>query len=798
MLKPREAPMKITDVMLLPEDVMIIAAGELSEKVRSQCSCGDDDFVLSRPTSRSPSRVVNRGAAELLRLFREPKTIVEVALTLSDSLRENPDHTLEAVFGAVRPFIQTRWLVPANSTEAKGITTTYQPGEAAGPFTILNCVKLLEDTEVYQVRTEQGRVAALKVARRRVASDRPELFVHEARILRHLGAEPAPALLADGFLDDLPYLATAWCEGGAVSHVAAEMRQLYDLQESRRRLLELCCRVVEAFAALHDRGVLHGDVSPNNILINAQGAVRIIDYGSAHLLVPGAKNPSARRGVPEFYEPELAAALLANREDPPPSVPGELYALGALLYLLATGQPYLPFSATKNTMLRQIRDDRPLSFSENGVPAWPSLERVLGVALAKQQEERYATLSDFLRALQQAVPPGHAGAPGGPAPSEERGQALLRELAMVDVRTFQLPANMPQASLAYGAAGIGYALYAASCIRRDPLLLAGAEAWAERAVKSSGQSGAFEGEALGLSMGGDSRASLYFGLAGVHVVRALIAAAMGDKENFARSLEYFSATCVPIEAEKDVTLGRAGLLIGCSLLLKAARSLTWHEPPALEEKVLKLGHTVASTVWSDAEEQTIKTGDYLGIAHGWAGRCHASLLWSQTSGAACPANLRPFLDLLAGKAHRSGRGLRWPMAEGKGLSPEDYMESWCHGTPGYVYLFTLAARQFREPSFLQIAEQAAWTAWETPGTNGSLCCGFAGRAYALLHFHRQTGEVEWRRRAEKLSERAWSAFRLDSPLHYSLYKGRLGAAVLSEDMGHPELSSFPLFDEERR
>jgi hypothetical protein len=135
------------------------------------------------------------------------------------------------------------------------------------------------------------------------------------------------------------------------------------------------------------------------------------------------------------------------------------------------------------------------------------------------------------------------------------------------------------------------------------------------------------------------------------------------------------------------------------------------------------------------------------------------------------------------------------------------MPGWCNGSAGYVFLWTNAHKAFGESEYLDLAEGAAWHAWETRVPVGNLCCGMAGQAYALLNLYRHTGDSIWFRRAREAAGWAASAT-VDSrarggtaelELRFeSLYKGDMGVAVLETDLGRPEQASMPMFEREGR
>ncbi len=790
--------MSITGPMVLPADLLIIPASDVGEAIRLRCDCQEGDFVVTRPRSRTQSRVVNGETATLLELFRQPKTIVEAVLTLCLARVTDPERTLEQAFATLGPFIQARWLVPADSEEAQQIASTLASGDVVDGYTIGDCRQLLEDTEVYYVHSKDNVPAALKLIRFGAPASVDALFTQEARVLSQVDGVPAPRLLSTGILDGQRFLVLTWCAGVTVTQAAREVRQVHGTG-GPGHLLALCRAIVSAYVTLHEKGVIHGDVYPRNILVDAMGQVSIVDYGYAHLINDNHKAAVPRGGVAEFHEPEFAAASLEGRPRPLPSVAGEQYALAALLYSLVTGESYLRFSAVKQEVLRQIVEDRPLAFAEHGLPAWPSLETVLAKALDKNPQQRFFSVRELLLALQAVdAPEIKVTSSTRRSAAREACKDLIARLDAEATPAFRLPAGLPQSSITYGAAGVAYALYALACMRGEAALLAAADAWAVHAVRMADQPGAFVTDQLDLDEHRVGPSSVYYGRAGVHMVQALIAHAMGDEVTFTRALRGYLAACREPCEWRDLTLGRAGVLLGCALLLDAigpALSRATADHPV--RQLVDMGQSTLDAICAAANHESFNGMKSLGMAHGWAGLCYAALLWSEVRGSVPPAPVRTTLERLLTLAQSHGRGVRWPtdIPGDQGPHRATYMESWCHGTPGYVPLWTAAYRSFGDTRYLQIAEHAAWTTWEAPESLGSLCCGDAGRAYALLNLFRHTGDREWALRAAALAERAVEVCtREPRPLSYSLFKGTLGAAVLMEELHQPDRAAFPLFE----
>ena len=127
------------------------------------------------------------------------------------------------------------------------------------------------------------------------------------------------------------------------------------------------------------------------------------------------------------------------------------------------------------------------------------------------------------------------------------------------------------------------------------------------------------------------------------------------------------------------------------------------------------------------------------------------------------------------------------------------MSGWCHGSAGYVHLWTATHEALGDDRWATLAEQAAWNTYTSPGGVAQLCCGDAGQVYGLLALYRHSGERRWLTAAEELSTRAAASAgvaRADTPVAASLHKGIAGIAVLAADLADPEAAAMPFFGRE--
>jgi len=789
--------MSLRGELLLPQDALLIPAGDLSDETRARLRLGDDQFALTRPNIRSASKVLDADAARLVGYFREPTTVVNAVVRYAEGAGSEPREVLREAFPLIKSLERAHFLVPPGAEDANAIGPSLAVGEVFEGFTVIGVLQALVDTEVFQLRAPDGTAAALKLGRDEKDRKLRRAYEREAAILAHLGGEVAPRLIALGAPDVRPYVVAEWRPGIHPMAAADEARQRHD----RGAVLQVAVAVAEAYAALHEHGVVHGDVHPRNAIVDRGGGVTLVDFGLARW--QGLSNRLARTergGVAWYTDPEYAAAREEERR-PPADELSEQYSLAALLYAIFTGEQYLDFSVEREVLYRQILEEDPLPFVRRGAEPWPEVESILRTGLSKRREDRFSSvreLADRLRELLDAS----AKAPRAVPKDASGAQRVLERLLARVVPAGELwppgPWEGPTASVNYGAAGVGYTLYRLAVLRDEPALLADADLWTARAWQAAGgEERPFHDEGFGIGRAIAEGVSPYHSRAGVACVEALVAQALGDMPSHGRAIaEFVSASTVPCD-NLDLTLGRSGALLAVALLLESM----WWPGEQTSEPLLELVPRMVAELWDELDSYpalpSARDLSFLGIAHGWGGVLYATLRACRAADVALPTGFSGRLDELAEAAEPYRRGLRWRRKFSGRDAPPDYMPGWCNGSAGLVSLWLLAERHTGDSRYAALAEGAAWNAWEDRARAANLCCGLAGRAYAQLAMYRHTGEAEWLTRAHELAEQA--AEGNASPIGMgltSLYKGDLAVAVLAADLEHPDRSCFPMFEEE--
>jgi len=765
------------DELQLHPEVSIFSVERLDADLRRRIDAADTDFAVSRRRSRSPSMLVDDAAASLLERFKTAKTLADAVTEEARAVDLEPSALLEKASGLLLKAIRRGILVaPKMAGEDR---PRLEPGDQIAGAEVLGTLQRLEDTEVYLIR-RQNRAAVLKWARQENAGLRAQLDRERRALTALKGSGLAPELLEVGEEEGYPFLMLEHVQG---VDAEAASRAWFESKD-RRRLALQAARLAEAYAALHQAGIVHGDVHPRNVLIERDDTIRLIDFGLAHFL--GEAELPKPGGVTLYYSPELAAAELHGAPFVP-SLESEQYSLAAMLFRLVFGRHYCDFRLNRRAMLQQVLQDDPIC---DGVePPWPAMTSALCRALAKNPAERFPGMVDFAAALVAAAPEPVAPFLAEIGPRFERQCRSLIQDAALDGQWLTQALPAPRASVNFGAAGVAFALCRMSDALENGELLAAADLWSQRARKGLDEPEAFVAPELELA---PKMRSAFHTHSGVFWVEGMLAAAQGDAKRQKVALEGFLAACrASPSGGAELALGDAGILLACStLLVRVADSGS-----LLSKQLITLGNELAEGLWHDAAlgPSPLRTEGYLGMAHGWAGCLFAALQWAQVSSSPLPSQWVEHLDELAALARPRGRGLRWPLRPSQS---EGGMTGWCHGSTGYLLLFQLAAEVTGEGRYHELAEGAAWDLWDDGATmNGSLCCGLTGRAYGLLSRHRSTGDSRWRARAEQLADRALRTKQFGDSFRHSLFKGELALSMLAADVTGEVVTGFPCLEE---
>ncbi|MGQ0614224.1 MAG: protein kinase domain-containing protein [Planctomycetaceae bacterium] len=264
------------------------------------------------------------------------------------------------------------------------------PGQRVGGYEILGVIGRGGSGVVYRARQKSpDRVVALKTLRLRLGGDEAR-FLDETQTLARFRHPAIAHIYEAGVHEGVPFFSMEFVEGpGTIVDYA-----LAHGLDARARL-ELLARVADGVHYGHQRGVIHCDLKPGNILVGDDGAPRIVDFGIARTGVMN-EGDTELRGTLRYMSPEQCQGGAE-----PVDVRSDVYALGVVLYELLTGRLPIDVSSGSITQARRrILGEAPVRIESVAPRFRGDVAAIVHKALEKDRERRYASaaaLADDLR-----------------------------------------------------------------------------------------------------------------------------------------------------------------------------------------------------------------------------------------------------------------------------------------------------------------------------------------------------------------------------------------------------------------
>ncbi|HKO49482.1 MAG TPA: serine/threonine-protein kinase, partial [Polyangiaceae bacterium] len=300
------------------------------------------------------------------------------------------------------------------------------------------------------------KIVAVKTMLSKLSEDAQfeQMFLDEASLASQI-RHPNVVEISDlGEQEGVLYLAMEWIDG-------VPLNQLMKVAKAAGGVpLPIAVRIVmNACAGLHAAhelrdakgqliGLVHRDVSPQNILVTYDGVSKVVDFGvaKATAMGGGATVAGQLKGKVSYMAPEQVRGEAIDRRV-------DIFAMGIVLYALTSGKHPFRRESEAATMYT-IASDEAVVAPSKFVPNYPaSLEAVLLKALAKDKTERFATASEFLRALDQSLPAAERANTDEDVGAfirqlfgskrEESRAALAEALALADKQGFRSHPELP-------------------------------------------------------------------------------------------------------------------------------------------------------------------------------------------------------------------------------------------------------------------------------------------------------------------------------------------------------------------
>ena len=285
-----------------------------------------------------------------------------------------------------------------------------RPGQTVGRYEFLVPIAQGGMAAVWAARQRGSRGFSKTVAVKTMLpsiSDDPrfeQMFLDEARIASRIRHPNVAEILDLGEQDDVLYLVMEWVDGEPLSqvrHTAVEHAP-FPLGIAVKIIMDACAGLHAAHELLDEDGKLvglvHRDISPQNVLVGYDGVVKLVDFGVAKVAGRTAETTHAGqvKGKPPYMSPEQALGKQVDRRT-------DLFALGIVLYQLTTGRHPMRGESDVIT-LHNIVSNIPIVPPSRLNPSVPApLEQVILHALQREPDDRFQTAREFEMALEIAA-----------------------------------------------------------------------------------------------------------------------------------------------------------------------------------------------------------------------------------------------------------------------------------------------------------------------------------------------------------------------------------------------------------
>ncbi len=270
--------------------------------------------------------------------------------------------------------------------------------------------------EVYRARDSVlNRIVAIKVLRPQFASDEEfvERFRREAQAAASLSHPNIVSIYDVGQDGDRYYIVMEYVSGRSLKDVIREHGSL-----PPEKAAWIALQILAALEHAHENNIVHRDIKPHNILVTADGRVKVTDFGIARATSTSALTETGTIiGTVNYFSPEQAKGDTVG-------VGSDIYSLGIVLYEMLTGRVPFRGDTPISIALQHLQSVAiPPSELKPGVPK--DLDRIVMKALEKDASRRYQHARDMVRALEKYASPvsgvemgegtGALGKGGGPA-----------------------------------------------------------------------------------------------------------------------------------------------------------------------------------------------------------------------------------------------------------------------------------------------------------------------------------------------------------------------------------------------
>ena len=282
-----------------------------------------------------------------------------------------------------------------------------------GPYTLVRRHALGGMSMVFVAQDNTlDREVALKILSEEFSADEKRIaaFEEEARITASFSHPHVVRVLRTGRAFGRFYIAMELVPGGHFEHQIRERGKIPEVE-----MLPLAIEVAQGLKAAHAAGLIHRDVKPGNILLDAEGHAKLVDFGLALVTHGGKAQAEEVWATPYYVPPETI-------EGDPEDLRSDIYAFGATLYHALSGVPPCGAETMSTEILRAAKKNVvPLGTADPTLSAGTCA--IVERAMAYEPKDRFASYDEMIALLEVALKRVKSGATGA---SESSGSAAKR------------------------------------------------------------------------------------------------------------------------------------------------------------------------------------------------------------------------------------------------------------------------------------------------------------------------------------------------------------------------------------
>lgn len=302
--------------------------------------------------------------------------------------------------GQAERFIETPAMEIAAQVLASEENSPSFPGliKNIGPYQLVSQIGQGGSGDVYlAIDTRLDRKVAIKLMAEDFNgdADRISRFRQEARTTSSLSHPNIVTIFEIGEVDSRHYIATEYVEGETLR--ARLIAHFLELKET----LSIVTQLIDALAAAHEAGIIHRDIKPENIIIRKDGLVKVLDFGIAKLIGPGASAHADHlttrtgmvMGTAAYMSPEQARGQKVDHRT-------DIFSVGVLLYEMLSGHKPFEGETWSDVMAAVLVKEAP-RLNSVAPQVSPAMRRIVERCLEKTPERRFQSAGDLGFALRE-------------------------------------------------------------------------------------------------------------------------------------------------------------------------------------------------------------------------------------------------------------------------------------------------------------------------------------------------------------------------------------------------------------